>query len=361
MKVLEGIGCLYGGGAETQVRMLSSGLARRGNSVKLLYVRESAPSLKMPEGVDCVFLPRSSTKDWKSIFQQIEAIVVNERFDVIHAWLPEVISIPLAYVSTRHKIPLVTSIRRSTFKGIQGVGLVRDALGLLPHVVSDRIVSNFNLDNEPWLVKQLVKWRGSKVISNGIDINCYGDKASIPDRLPGCVRLVFVGRFAVQKRLSFLIQTLAKLPKKSIRLTVFGQGDDLSTAKVNDLVSELKLGSVVDFRGFHPNWRELSGEFDALIMPSVSEGMPNVVLEAMAEHLPVLASDIPEISALLSDGVEGFLFQPDSTDSLLQTIDRFRHSDYGVLRSSARERALMYSEDRMVDAYMDLYRELTLM
>ena len=76
---------------------------------------------------------------------------------------------------------------------------------------------------------------------------------------------------------------------------------------------------------------ELMRRYDALVLPSMWEGVPNVVCEALASGLPVLASDVSDIPLLLQDGVNGFLFAPHKVEGIAGAIIRF-----GALPASGR-------------------------
>lgn len=356
MIIVEGIGRLSGGGAETQVKMLSSGLVAQGHSVTLAHIVPAVESRDFDGTLKLFQLHRRSKWDWVSIFTQVGQILDRERPDIVHAWLPEVISIPMAVMAVRRRIPLVTSIRRSTFKGVGGANWLRDAMGLIPHFFSSHIVSNFTIKDEPWIVRALAACKGHSVIRNGIDMHVYSSSIQL-DPLD-CIRLVFVGRFAPQKRLSLLLKAVSRMPLGQVELTIFGSSTDEVVAEHRALVSRLGISEYVSFKGFHPNWRLHAGKFHALVLPSVSEGMPNVVVEAMAESLPVLASNIPEISSLVQDGINGYLFDVDSLDGIVSTFERLRGTRLDCLRRGARKTAERFSSEVMVAAYSELYQSI---
>jgi glycosyltransferase involved in cell wall biosynthesis len=68
---------------------------------------------------------------------------------------------------------------------------------------------------------------------------------------------------------------------------------------------------------------ELLHRYDALILPSLWEGLPNVVCEALAAGLPVLASDVSDNARLVQHGVTGFIFDPKQPDAIANAISQF--------------------------------------
>tara|TARA_B110001469_G_scaffold117373_1_gene123287 strand:- start:5959 stop:7068 length:1110 start_codon:yes stop_codon:yes gene_type:complete len=354
LKVWEAIGRLSGGGAETQVVMLSKGLVERSIEVSVLYVLRREMDPELPDCINDHFIPRESKTAWWQVFKTVGELMDAEKPDLVHVWLPEVISIPVAFAAYRRGIPVLSSIRRSTFKGVTGLNWFRDLMGLVPHFFARRIVSNFPLCNEPVVVRWLARRKEAVVIQNGLDLHRYAN-GSVTDKP---LRLVFVGRFANQKRLPFLLNAIGALPRGAVTLVVYGEGSAESLDEIESIIREHELSDFVKLEGFQPNWRVYAGDFDFLVTPSISEGMPNVVLEAMAEGVPVIASNIPEMREVISHGGNGLLFQADCIRALVDVIESHLDIDLEAMRACARETAEKYSSEIMVSRYIRLYLEV---
>lgn len=356
LSIWEAIGRLSGGGAETQARLLSNELAQRGPNIKLLYVFNCDDAVSINPKVDVCFIARKSKWRWWEIFREVGRMLEDQRPDLVHVWLPEVISIPVAFEAWKRGIPVISSIRRSTFKGVAGINLLRDALGLIPHLLSHHVVSNFSLEHEPWIVRRIASRRPTSVIKNGLDCKVYGTER-IRKNEKSSLRLCFVGRFAVQKRLGFLIQTLGSWKDHPFTLDVFGSGRSHDEETMHSLVAAQGIGDRVKFHGFVKNWRIHAGLLDVLVLPSVSEGMPNVLLEAMAEGLLVVASDIPEINCLVHDGKNGRLFEKDNGEALLSVMEEITTRYPQEIADKGYAYAQGFSTEKMADKYLDIYRK----
>lgn len=144
--------------------------------------------------------------------------------------------------------------------------------------------------------------------------------------------LLYVGRLAKGKGLEFLIETLHELPVKSFGLSIIGDGNIK-----NDLISlakKLNLIERVVFKGYIPFGEELLKEYssnDVLILPSFSEGLPQVVLEAMARGVIVVATRVGGLSKLIKDGENGFLFEPGDKEGLLKIIREIQTNELPLL------------------------------
>ena len=141
------------------------------------------------------------------------------------------------------------------------------------------------------------------VIPNGIELDKY------PARQPADLRafgiaagrrvVVFVGRLEPQKGVRWLIETaplwLAKLPDCDLLLV----GEGPLRASLETAARAAGIADRVHFAGWRADVPEILAASDLLVLPSAWEGMPNVVLEAMASRLPVVASDVEGVRELL--------------------------------------------------------------
>ncbi len=140
-------------------------------------------------------------------------------------------------------------------------------------------------------------------IPNGVDTACFAP--GVRGEAEGC-ELLFVGRLAPQKGVDVLLRALALIPK-GWRLRIAGDGPE--GARLSALAIQLGLGERVQFLGW--TQREcLPGMYrsaDVFVFPSYDEGMPNVVLEALASGLPIVATRIAGNEQLVEDGANGAL------------------------------------------------------
>lgn len=138
-----------------------------------------------------------------------------------------------------------------------------------------------------------LKIRGAKVIANNIDV-----QPSAPRAASHVLRLGFVGALDPLKNHAVPLNALAGVQSRNFRATFFGGGPQ--EAALRSLAQKLGLADKVFFAGWiEPD--KLWHQIDLLLFPSLFEGCPNAVLEAIAHSVPVLASDIPEHAELLPD------------------------------------------------------------
>ena len=141
------------------------------------------------------------------------------------------------------------------------------------------------------------------VIPNGVELEALNPM--VPE-VHSPVRLVFVGRFSPQKNLPFLLEVLGKLRDLDWRLDLVGDGP--LRGELEDLALRSDLASKVHFHGWvtPEAATAVMRTSDLLVMPSLSEGLPLVGLQALGLGLALAVSDHPSFHDLVQNGVNGF-------------------------------------------------------
>jgi glycosyltransferase involved in cell wall biosynthesis len=130
--------------------------------------------------------------------------------------------------------------------------------------------------------------------------------------------LLFVGRLRIRKGVEVLLEALREVP--AARLLIAGDGEH--RAALESRAAELGLGGAVAFLGRcgASRVRELLRGAAALVVPSIYEGMPLVVLEAMEAGVPLVASRVSGIPEVVEDGTTGWLVPPEDPGALAAAL-----------------------------------------
>ncbi len=141
------------------------------------------------------------------------------------------------------------------------------------------------------------------VIPNGVELEALNP---LPPKVHAPIRLVFVGRFSPQKNLIFLLEVLEKLKDLNWRLDLVGDGPLRS--ELEDLSRRGNLAAKVQFHGWvtPEAATDIMRHSDMLVLPSLSEGLPLVGLQALGLGLALATSDHRSLKDLVQDGVNGF-------------------------------------------------------
>ena len=207
-------------------------------------------------------------------------------------------------------------------------------------------------------IERLYRLPGERVpmVYNGIDTTKAVRKTVYQPE--GEFRFLHVGRFAPQKNHDSMVEAFAKLHSKHPRtsLTLIGSGELFDA--VRDRIEALGLQDAVHTPGQMNNMMEQYPLYDAFILPSVYEGMPITLIEAMATGMPIAASAVGGVPDMLEHEVSALLCSA-QTDSIAEVMERL-YLD-GELRERLGRQALTdsarFTAPSMTQAYLDIYRD----
>jgi glycosyltransferase involved in cell wall biosynthesis len=138
-------------------------------------------------------------------------------------------------------------------------------------------------------------------------------------------RLLFVGRLSGEKGVTYLLEATSHLQKRGIPLSLDIVGDGPARESFEVQIEKLGIGDLVCLPGFvarGPRLDEFYRAADIFVLPSLEDKQPKVLLEAMANSLPVVASRVGGIPTHVRNEQTGLLFTPRNTDALSGAIER---------------------------------------
>jgi glycosyltransferase involved in cell wall biosynthesis len=177
---------------------------------------------------------------------------------------------------------------------------------------------------------------------------------------PGAPLFGAVGRLTVQKGFIDLIRAMAlvraELP--AARLLIVGAGEQ--QAELQALIHELNLNACVVLTGPRKDAIDIIAALDVFVLPSLWEGLPTVIMEAMALETPVVATNVAGSDDLVIDGKTGLLTPPRDPDALAAVIVRqYRDRDRAKsMTRAARQHVEQFTVKRTVEQYSELYQRL---
>jgi glycosyltransferase involved in cell wall biosynthesis len=162
------------------------------------------------------------------------------------------------------------------------------------------------------------------VIHNGVDAERYANAEPADltqfQIAPGGQTVLFVGRLDLQKSPFVLLKAVQGILQAHSDVHLLFVGDGPQRAKLEDWVHARGLGTNIHFAGWRDDVASIMRACQCLALPSSWEGMPNVVLEAMAAGLPVVATDVEGTSEVIKNHLTGLLVPPDSPRELASML-----------------------------------------
>lgn len=351
LKILGCITELDVGGAEKAFVRILSGLQTRGWDVHAVSLRDAGPlseDLKQA-GIPVDALECGGIADFRA-FWRLKRLVQSSSPDVVLSFLHQANFYGRLAARSRPDAAVVSGIR---------VADRRKSITLPDRWTSGRVDQYVGVSRE--VMRQHREWCGLAEdrcgwIPNGVDL-----PAAIDETQRAADQLLFVGRLTDQKSPQTLLNALSTVRQQGIQLQLkmVGNGPLLATLKQQS--EQLGLENAVEFLGHRSDIPAIMQKATVLVLPSQWEGMPNVVLEAMANGLPVIASDVDGIRDVVVDGETGVLVAPGDSDAMAEAIVRAigQPELRRILANAAAiEVAANYDWETVVDTYDELLRRL---
>lgn len=365
MKILQLITSLRFGGAERLLTELAPRMAAAGATVRVLSVTSTMPLAAVLQrnaievrSLNCnatVYQAQTMMRAVRETAREIDGF----RPDVIHSHL--YLADLLARAAAPRAARLIT-----TLHNIDQWWAQKSRLRSLAKTWADSWSASIRgtravAVSEPVATAALAALKlpehRCRVIQNGVDAQrfAYHDRS-----LAAEPRIIQVGRFYPQKGHDTSLQAFAQLLKlqPSCRLQLVGDGPLLE--QMHERASALGIRERVEFLGARSDVAELLAQAHVYWMPSRWEGLPLACLEAMATGLPVIASNVGAIPAVIADDV-GHLIEPDRPAQLADLTARVLQ-DYAAAcsmgRRAARKVADHYTIDNTARGYLNAYSDM---
>ncbi len=352
-------GAAYAGGAEKYVALLAGGLNRE--RFEPVFVTSGSPGLEpLRAAIQSAGLP-SETTEGKPLSSArgawlFSGIMRRLSPDIVHINMPGPfdcaygLPVSLARLSgvrkivTTEHLPMVESFAKA--KVLRSVHM--------SHVSRFITVSE---DNRSYLVEKHEVPAGKiRVVHNGIPDP--GWTVCEERESDGPVNLLVAGALEERKGLMVILSAMERLPDR-IRLSIAGEGP--LRGRIEKELASGRYGGRVTLLGGVENMPGLIAQSDILVVPSLLDATPYVILEAMAAGRPVVASSIFGIPEQVVDGVTGMLVQPGNEVSIAEAI-LCLSVDPDMIRRMGEAGRKMYEDrftlDRSVARTVEVYEEL---
>lgn len=354
IRVLHVIYALSGGGAERQLDFLVKNAPK--HAVHGVLCADT-------KGIDVtkynaqVFIHKRQGKfDW-GLYRTCFKTIKSFQPDIVHLWLPPVITIPAMLTAAYLKKPIIFSYRNKMY--FDRLLSVFEYLFAL--LLAQKVISNNLIDQSNKFYQFLYRLKKGITIPNGLDFTLIEQKTDHAVKINEPIKMIFVGRLVEQKNILNLIRSLPNISsEKQWVLNVFGEGNLKQSALA--LTHELGLDSKVFFHGFEKSIYEKLSKSDLLLIPSILEGMPNVLVEALALKIPVVTSNIPSIIDIVGDSRAVILVDPVNIKSITDGIEQYMNNQEHFIANLEKGAVIARSYDAklMSTKYHDEYIKLSM-
>ncbi|MBE2238303.1 MAG: glycosyltransferase [Caldilineaceae bacterium] len=365
----------YIGGLERTLLYLLEGLPKDRFDVTVALVpgMEASPfgvAVKQT-GVQVVNIADVLTKfDFTGMYSMVHTIS-NLQPHIVHIHMTHSVANPFLPFAVRlARVPRLvateqtnTIIQQKTFGRVRKylTGLLIDKTIAVSYAVKQGLIDHYGLPSNR-----------IEVIENGIDVRSLHKRpsASILREVRASFHIpedaYLVGTVAAmrhQKGYEYLIRAIPMISASAPRAFFVFVGDGPLRPELELLVEELKIKERVRFLGWRFDAAQLLHTLDLFVLPSLYEGLPLAVLEAMAVGLPIIATRVDGTAEVIISGENGILVPPADPQALAESIVQITQNE--VLVNSLKKQAYKQMLERydvsvMISKYLSLYNEIAM-
>jgi len=352
------------GGADRQILYLTRALLANGYDARLVSM---TPLGEMGRQAAVEGLPVTSLNmergraDWRA-FQQMVATLRHWRPHLLSSFMYHA-NLLARIAGKSARVPLiVTSVRNELFGSA-----TRDWLVRLTNWMDDCCTTNSQQVADSLTHRGLISGAKLRVIPNGVDVTAISTSAASRPQVRQALGVapdeffwLAIGRLLSQKDYPTLLRAFQSLAQSRSRLAIAGRGPLLDA--LQQMAQQLGIVSQVSFLGVRHDVPALLTAADGFVLSSAWEGMPNVVMEALAAGTPVVATRVGGVSELVEPCETGFLVPPKDPPALAEAMRQLmslpldRRREMGM--RGQHHVATRYSLEAMGERWMALYAEL---
>lgn len=356
MKILYVITSLGLGGAEKVVCDLADQMFLKGHEVKIVYLTGDKLVIPKSPNVEIIYLALNGIKSFIPASIRYRNLLRNFRPDVVHAHMVHA-NIFARLNRINQRIPKLICTAHNSNEGSK----IRMLAYRYTNLLSD-INTNVSEEASQALIDKGAFTKDNLItVYNGIDLNKFNihktknEFISVQQNIINCIS---IGRFNEQKDYANLLSAIALLDKKlesPVKFQIAGDGE--LRPKLEILINELNLKSYVELLGNRKDIPQLLNNSKFFILSSKHEGLPTVVIEAMACGCFVIATDCGGTAEIMGD--TGILVPPQDSQELAKAIQQalsLNNKQIEANNQRARQRIeQLFSLEKSVEKWLQIY------
>lgn len=351
MKIIQIIPLLDLAGAETMCENLTNSLIKLGHEVTVisLYDYHSVITERMEKnGIKIIYLNKKSGLDLSLTFKLVK-IFKEYKPDVVHSHLyaGKYAHVAASICGIKAKIYTIHSIARKEAGKLNRIfnKYLFKHCNVIPVSLSKEVqksvIDEYGIDN-----------KDTPVVLNGVPLdNCHRKYDYLSNK-----KILHIGRFSPVKNHETLVKAVAALVEcgYDIELFLYGQGE--LEESIKELVKKLHVDKNIFFCGLTDDVYSVMQKCDIFVLPSIYEGIPMTLIEAMGTGMPIVASNVGGIPDMIENEKSGLLCEP-TVEGVAAGLERLISSadDRKLYGQNALISSEKFSADKMAKDYYEIY------
>ena len=349
-------------GAEKVQDLLGLGLGACGFEVAFACLKpDRFPEMRASQEATLLSVPMRTRFDLRPA-RELARRIREDGYELIHTHTPRAALVG-QLAARLAGVPLVHHVHGQTLVevGRRGISWVSAKVERLSLRGAKRLIA-VSESSATYLREQGFDADRIGIVPNGVPVP-QTQRSSTPPTHAWTIGTVAL--FRPRKGTEVLLDAIATLRGQGlpVRLRAIGRFETPEyESHVHDHAEKLGISDAVDWVGFRQHMGAEMSQLDVMVLPSLlAEGLPMVIIEAMASGVPVIGSRVPGITDVIHHDVDGLLAEPNDATSLAQQLARLveKDADWSTLRKNAQARhAEMYSDESMARGVADIYRQV---
>ncbi len=351
-RVLLFIDSLSSGGAQRQLSGLAVLLKKRGYIVKVLTYFDIPFFLPLLQKNSVEYETVNVGRGLISRMMGLRRVANRFQPDVVISYLDTPCIIACLVKALGAKWKLIVSERNTT----QSFA-TRERTKFILYRFADKIVSN-SYSQHYFILEHYKNYEPKcTVVTNFVDLKKFRCLDYHPSS--GIVRVIGVGRIDYQKNIGTLIEATKIVLDQGYSIHIDWYGNKFEIFEnCQNLIRKYNLSTCFCFHEPNSDIASKYQESDLFVLPSFYEGFPNVLCEAMSCGLPAICSDVCDNGKILQNGINGYLFEPNSSIQLAERIIHFItlpiESKREMSKNSRKIAENLFDQDVFVGKYIDI-------
>lgn len=353
MKIIQVIPDLNFGGAEIMCENLTRALIDEGHNVLVvsLYTKDTTIASRMQrDHIKVIFLEKTKGVDFSIVFK-LRKIFKQEQPDVIHTHRHVT---PYTFLAAYGmNIKMVHTIHSIASKENNKIGIILNKLFFKKRIIP---VALSELVQETIIEVYAIPKSKVPVIYNGIPL----EKCMLKNdyNIKGTAKILHIGRYTMAKNHFKMIEALVEVHKQYPNIQVTFLGDGELKKDVKNYIGKFNASSFINMAGTTDSVYPYLRDTDIFILPSIYEGMPMTLIEAMGTACPIIASNVGGIPNMI-DNSSGVLIKPDVIGIKSAILDLLTNKlKRETIAKNALKKSESFSSKNMAKEYIRLYNVL---
>lgn len=292
----------------------------------------------------------------------IGKVISTYHIDIAHTHFMYPRGVCAANICKTLNIPIVSSLRGAEVCNLPqySYGALREVFFQKASLIGAQASSVITTPNSGMRKKAAQIFRipeeKTKYAPNGVELNPLNERnAENTDDFP--IQLIAIGRLIELKNHASILKALTNIDPTKVRLTIVGEGPVYE--QLNTIIQENNLKNVTIIKEMSKEklfQQILSSHY--LIHPSISEGLPNVVLEALSLGKPCLVSKIDAHFDLIQEGSNGYFFDHQNPDNIANVISNVIENHPHNLTENCKNSIANFTVEKKIQQYNEIYEKL---